>query len=161
MADSSKTGPIYFSSGPMIFAGGLTPDRSFNLNTSGTSLDRTFTVSDGPAPIDLLVTTILTNTTGSNVTGLVKAGAGTMRIGTAATYNGSTTISNGVLSLNIANATPVTAKGSNSAGISTTAGDNVVNVNGGTLNIDVTGGLGSGANLNVAGGTVTAVSPGF
>ncbi len=71
-----------------------------DLNSTLTALTRTFTVEDGPAPIDLTFTGALTSS--GAATGLTKAGAGFMRIGVASTYTGLTTVNAGTLSFNAA-----------------------------------------------------------
>jgi autotransporter-associated beta strand protein len=59
--------------------------------------DRTFTIGDGSAAVDLTVEAALVN--GTTPGGLVKTGGGTMALTGANTYTGDTTVSNGTLSL--------------------------------------------------------------
>ncbi len=90
------------------------------LNLNGTN--RTFAVADGAAAIDLHVAALLTSSAG----GVIKTGAGHMRIGIntsgyAATYAGNTEVRDGVVSIGIANGLP-TARALSLGGSSGTSG---------------------------------------
>jgi autotransporter-associated beta strand protein len=62
---------------------------------------RTFAVADGPAAVDLELNSEIGQTGGAGLVGLVKSGAGTLRIegSTFNTYSGPTTVSGGTLEL--------------------------------------------------------------
>jgi autotransporter-associated beta strand protein len=102
-------------------------------NTNGT---RIFTVADGSAAADLTVSSRLVNA-GGGISGLLKAGSGTMVLTATNTYKGATTVSNGTLLVH----------GSLASG-------SVVTVAGGTLG--GTGTVGSAVNVQVGG----TLSPG-
>ncbi|MBC8105627.1 MAG: autotransporter-associated beta strand repeat-containing protein, partial [Anaerolineae bacterium] len=116
-------------------------------------VDRTFTVADGAASSDLLVTAPIRNGA------LVKAGAGLMRVEAQSTYGGATTISGGTLQTGILGALPSTSTlhvaspgtldlaGFNQsiASVSDSGGD------GGTINL-------SGATLTIGGATAGSFS---
>ena len=114
--------------------------RNDNLNTN---ID--FTVADGAASTDLLVSAAITQNAGLAV-GLTKAGAGLMQLTGLNSYAGVTTISNGILSI------------ASSANLGSAAATNSIAINGGTLQ-DTGAGVNLGTNRSVAiGGSGATIS---
>jgi autotransporter-associated beta strand protein len=70
---------------------------------------RSFTVGNGAAPIDLLISAAITN--GASTAGITKAGAGTLQLAGANNYSGLTTVSAGTLSVAIASGLGATGQG--------------------------------------------------
>ena len=113
--------------------------RNDNLNTN-----INFTVANGAAATDLLVSAAITQNAGLAV-GLTKAGAGLMQLTGTNSYAGLTSITNGILSI------------AASAHLGDASATNTIAINGGTLQ-DTGAGVNLGANRSVAigasGGTV-------
>jgi len=165
-SDNSVAGTLVLQGDVTSHASGTTSQIVSGLsNTNAGAIDlsggtRTFTVEDGAAANDLAIGAVIKN--GS----LIKAGAGLMTLTGANAFSGTTTITNGTLSLDSAGSTTarlastssitVNAGGtlllSNSSG--TSSNDRINNsatmtLNGGTFN---TGGLSEhGASNNTAG----------
>lgn len=75
--------------------GTATINGNINLNSGATTgVTRTFTINDGTAATDTIITGAITNATS---TGLTKAGAGTLLLSGNNTYSGLTTVSAGTL----------------------------------------------------------------
>ncbi len=108
-----------------------------NLSLQGAT--RTFNVANGSAPIDLLVSAVIAN--GSGTGGILKTGGGRLHFAVSNTYSGTTAIDDGVLAIFSA------------SGLGTTNQGTVVN-SGATLSIN--GVSGSSETLNLAGGTLAA-----
>jgi autotransporter-associated beta strand protein len=117
--------------------------------------NRRFTVMDGAAPIDLLVTVPITNG------GLLKSGLGTMHVTGVNTYSGPTTVAAGTLQVGNASGVgsshvTVEAGGTLAVGVGTTLRAPAVTVAGGTVSastlaVNGTSGIGT---LAINGGTI-------
>lgn len=70
--------------------------------------NRTFNIGNGAAAVDVTITTMLTDD-GATVGGLNKTGLGSLLLAGANTYTGATTVTQGVLSLGVANALAATS----------------------------------------------------
>ena len=137
-------GNISTGSGSLGLNGALTVNASSaqatitgNLSLQGAT--RTFNVANGSAPIDLLVSAIIANGTGTG--GILKSGGGKLQFTAANTYAGTTTIDNGTLAILSA------------FGLGTTNQGTIVN-NGATLSVN--GVSGNGESLGLAGGTLAS-----
>ena len=126
---------------------------------------RTFTVNDGGAATDLLVSAKIQDG------GLTKAGAGTLTLSGVNAYTGTTTVSAGTLKLDygtnasniIASSSPLTMAGGtlsllgkNSGATSQTLAATAVSVGGSTITVDGNGGTGTTLTL----GAITATTAG-
>ncbi|MEQ1859283.1 MAG: autotransporter-associated beta strand repeat-containing protein [Chthoniobacteraceae bacterium] len=119
----------------------------------------TFTVADGAAATDLLLSAAVT--TGSAGAGMAKSGAGTMTMSGVSNYSGVMNVNAGTLNV------PGTLTTTGQVNVGTTAGTNaVMNVDGGTINANK-GGVpslslgnisGTAGALNLTSGTITAVA---
>lgn len=132
----------------------------------------TFTVADGSAATDLLISGTLSEINGSHE--LVKAGAGTMAISTRATYTGGTTVNAGVLELTGGGDDQGTIRGTatvNAGGtLRLSTGDatgyaggstalTTINLVGGTLDVNTTSNQTLGnATINMTGAAITGVA---
>jgi autotransporter-associated beta strand protein len=159
---SSATTPQLF-----VFAGGTTVNTFASANSStiagrvhlregNTGNILTFTVADGAAATDLLVSAAVTS--GTAGAGIAKSGPGTMTMSGASTFTGVTNVNAGTL--NVTGSLTTTGQ----ITVGTTAGTNaVMNVDGGTINANKTPAPGllignvSGTNgaLNFTSGTIT------
>ena len=91
-----NTGGLVFAGGTLRLGTGLTDDIS----------TRTISFLNGGGTIDTNnVNLTLANSVGSGVGGLTKAGLGTLTLGAASTYTGTTTVSGGTLAVTANNAT--------------------------------------------------------
>src|SRR5205814_463344 len=109
---------------------------------------RTFTVADGTtsAPDDLTVSAVISGTTA----GLTKAGAGTMTLSSTNTYDGTTTVSAGVLKSGAADVLP------DNAGVVQSTGTRNLNGNSDTIgSLTLESGTASGASVTTGAGTLT------
>lgn len=124
-----------------------------NLNLNGVT--RTFDVADinGSAAVDLEMDGVIS---GSGAAGIIKAGAGTMRIDTAATYAGTTTVSAGVLQLGANNVLPGTTVNVNTGGGTGTTGLDRNSFSDTIGALSLTGGAVFGSGTLTLGGTVTS-----
>lgn len=118
-----------------ILSGGVAANPGFIDLGAGT---RTFTVNDGSAATDLLISAKIQNG------GLVKNGAGTLTLSGANSFTGNLTLSAGTLR----------AQG-NAANLG--AGASVLNLNGGTLELVNDGSLNYGRNVVIGGNVNTMV----
>lgn len=87
----SGTGTLTLGGNVTTLASATTATISGNLSLGGAT--RTFTVGDGTATTDLLVSAII-----SSAGGIIKSGAGTMSLTASNTYSGVTTINAGLIS---------------------------------------------------------------
>ena len=110
---------------------------ALNLNTSATGgLTRTFNIDDGPAVLDMVVSSVISDTM---LAGITKTGNGTLQFTATNTYGGLTTVNGGTLSLNGTGVIPI--------------GGLTVNT-GGTLRYDANTGVNGKAFVTVSGGTI-------
>lgn len=134
-----------------------------------------FTVADGAAAVDLLVSGPLVEDVAGRA--LVKEGAGVMAFSTQKTYSGGTTVNGGILDLTAAGGSGGIIRGTvtvnTGAMLRLSAGDvtgfgtgadrlGVINLNGGTMHVAVQGAglnqtLGN-ATVNLTGGFITGVA---
>ena len=114
-----------------------------NNNTNGNNSSVTFNVARGSGPVDLLVSSVLANSSGG-ANGLIKTGNGIMVVSGASTFTGNVVVSSGTLQDSNSNGGTGTTGG---LGNATTAGRTVTINNGGTLVFGVGNAL--------AGGTTT------
>ncbi len=111
-ADASRKGALVKLSGDLTFTGNGTNANTARIASTDTALAnqamialegaRTFSIGDGAAAIDLEISAVLAD--GSTAGGLVKTGAGALRLAVANTYTGVTTLQQGELILGTANA---------------------------------------------------------
>ncbi|MEZ0274239.1 MAG: beta strand repeat-containing protein, partial [Roseimicrobium sp.] len=163
-------GSIVFGPGTVVetFASATSSlmEGQFLLNADDGHNNQTFTVADGAAATDLLVTGNIATTFGT--VGITKAGAGTMALTSNSSYNGGTTVNagtlilsaggwagtvRGVLTINAG----ATVKGTSIDAIGWGAPDfrvTVVNVNGGMFESTSDGNQGLSQTWNLTGGTV-------
>ncbi|MEN9343294.1 MAG: hypothetical protein RLZZ453_81 [Chlamydiota bacterium] len=142
MGDGSSTisgaGSLTFSgAGGGITYNGTTDQATISSNIDMGSSTRTFTISNGAASIDLLISGVISNTSG----GLTKTGAGTLQLSgsSANTYSGTTTVSQGTLSLN------------KTVGVDAIPGDTTIN--GGTLQLAASDQIADTSTVSVSSGT--------
>ncbi|MEO7988888.1 MAG: autotransporter-associated beta strand repeat-containing protein, partial [Chryseolinea sp.] len=102
VAAITMNGTSITGSGTLTLAGDVTSSAGATLatisapvNLGGTS--RTFTVIDGAAVPDLLISGVIGGTGG-----IIKAGTGSMNLGASNTYSGSTTVTTGILRIALA-----------------------------------------------------------
>ena len=128
--DASGTGALVFSSALTVTGAG---SKTLTLTGSNTAAN---TISGA-----------IVNNSATNITSLVKSGAGTWVVGGANTFTGSTTINGGTLSI-------ATDTGLGTAPVAATA--NQLVLNGGTLNTSATLTLNAnrGTTINAGGGTI-------
>jgi autotransporter-associated beta strand protein len=134
---STGTGSLGLNSNLTVNAASAQATITGSLLLQGAT--RTFNVANGSAPIDLLVSAVVAN--GSGTGAILKTGAGRLQFAAANTYTGTTTIDDGVLAI-------VSA-----SGLGTTNQGTVVN-SGAMLSIN--GVSGSGESLTLAGGTLAS-----
>ncbi|WP_425619374.1 beta strand repeat-containing protein [Anatilimnocola sp. NA78] len=84
-------------------AGGTNGSRDILLSNIAGAFTRTVTVGAGGA--DLSINVPITNGSATTAS-LTKAGLGTLNLGAASSYNGTTTVSTGILRINVADALP-------------------------------------------------------
>ncbi len=144
---TGSAGTATITSGQALQSDGVTPAVSQPGSIAGTinlgSANRTFTIADGSAAIDMHVSAVIA---GNANVGLIKAGAGRLRLSGANTYTGQTAVNAGVLSVgasnNLGDATAVT---------------NTISLGGGTL--ESTGTFDAGSNRTVSvSGTTSAIA---
>ena len=136
---TTGTGSLGLNGNLTINASSAQATISGNLTLQGAT--RTFNVANGSAPIDLLVSAVIGNGTGTG--GILKTGGGKLQLAAANTYTGTTTIDAGTLAIFSA------------TGLGTTNQGTVVN-NGALLSIN--GVSGSGESISLAGGTLASES---
>src|SRR6185503_18624449 len=108
-----------------------------NLSLQGAV--RTCNIANGSAPVDLLISAVIGNGTGTG--GIIKTGAGTLHLAAANTYSGTTTVSEGTLAI------------FDALGLGTTNQGTIVNTD---ALLSVNGISGSGEPLSLAGGTLAS-----
>jgi fibronectin-binding autotransporter adhesin len=95
-------GSVTTGAGSLALNGNVTINSSSSqASISGSLLlqgaARTFTVADGAASIDLLISAVIAN--GSGTGSVIKNGPGILQLSGANTYSGSTTVNDGTLSV--------------------------------------------------------------
>ena len=129
-----------------ILNGGAAANSGFIDMNGGT---RTFTVANGSAATDLLISAVITNG------GLTKDGAGTLALNGANTYTGATTVSAGTLSINASGA--LGTGGTLNLGVASTSSGTLTYTGGiGTINKNINA-LGNGTDTieNTGSGLLT------
>ncbi|MBN9517029.1 autotransporter-associated beta strand repeat-containing protein, partial [bacterium] len=122
-----SSGTLALGGGVTVLAGGATTVTS-RIDLAGTT--RTFDVADAGAGDDLIIGNVILNS-GGGAAGLTKTGAGTLTLGVANSYTGTTTVTAGVLRVVGSVATsPVALAGGTLTGSGTVG---VVTATGGTL----------------------------
>lgn len=116
---------------------------SANLDLNNAS--RTFTVNDNVTLAEDLVVSGVISNSGATAAGITKSGTGTLVLANANTYNGTTTLSNGVLKLGADNALPGTTLTFNQR-------------TGGTSTLDLAGHTTTIGTLGLSSGTTTVAN---
>jgi len=134
---ASGTGSLGLNGNLTVNAASAQATITGNLLLQGAT--RTFNITNGSAPIDLLVSAVIANGTGTG--GILKTGGGRLQFAAANTYSGTTTIDAGVLAIFSA------------SGLGTTNQGTVVN-SGALLSIN--GVSGGSESLSLVGGTLAS-----
>ena len=144
------------------FASATTSTIGGRLNMDVSVPNEVFTVADGAAATDLLISAAMTERNGA--VGITKAGAGNMTLTGANTYTGTTTISAGILNIQSNTGLGTTAGGTSVSNGATlqlqgniTVGAEALSLNGGAAS-GQTGALVNVSGTNTYGGAITVVA---